>query len=1060
MRNLILIFCTLIVEVGLSQARLAFWSFDALAASPNTPLQILPNPNGDSQSLSAALYADGTNGSSFWKTSSTGNELSSQAGTNLNDLRSPAIAGNALTLANTSANGKAIVLRFSMSRLRDPLVSFALRSTATGFSTHTWSWSIDGVLYNVADTYNVNRNSTFYVKTLDLSSINELDGAPNVFLKLIVDGATASNGNNRIDNITLTATIPTLPKFAVGFPKLQSITAEGFIVAVMLNGPGTTYFEVLDRNAPPPSSEQIKMRQDGQGSSANEAGIVQCPMPNFEYDFEFHGLIPEHEYVAYVVAENVDGLQNTPVALAVTTLVQRDLVPPLFTKIPSAKAYDTSIILRVSLNEPGSIYSVGITAGYGTSTTDQVIRGVDSNNMPVSNERISVARAGVEYLIVLANLKYSTDYNVYVIAMDTAENIQSELTKLTVTTNAGITRSSNAIRIATYNLDFFATDVKNDGGIEFGPADDTLQAANVAAVFRILDADIFALQEISNDSVLKQVVLGLPDHKMILSDRWSHSWQAPDAQFPPQKIGFVYNTRVATLVDYEVLFAELYDSIQSGSRSLSDYPGSDPSAFWSSGRLPFTARFDLAVDGVVQRVRVVVIHSKSGSMPDDYNRRVYDVKYLFDYLKSHFVNDKIVLLGDFNDDVDQSVKASATSPYDSFVADESHYSVLTYDLSQSGQSSFPGLKSFIDHMIISSEMKSAYVANSVTLVHADDFIENYAETTSDHLPVVATFLIKRDQVISFPQPPRKIFGDQPFTLTAVASSLNRLEYTSSDPSVASIKGNELTILRSGVVDIIASQPGDVTYYPAEDVSRTLIVDKASQVIMVEPVVGKILGDPPFELVASATSALTVSTTAVSSNISVAGGRVTMQGAGNASIIVSQPGNENYLPVKVTIVFCVAPAAPIITQDLSTPAILSSNAVSGNQWFLNGSPIAGAIGSAFKITQDGNYRAQVNVENCRSAFSNEISVLVTDVSPSEKQKVIMFPNPADEYISVDGLPARIDHLQVVDLHGIVVETQVEQIQGRHVIRIWHLPSGLYCLVVSVGKTVHRFNFVRR
>jgi autotransporter-associated beta strand protein len=62
-------------------------------------------------------------------------------------------------------------------------------------------------------------------------------------------------------------------------------------------------------------------------------------------------------------------------------------------------------------------------------------------------------------------------------------------------------------------------------------------------------------------------------------------------------------------------------------------------------------------------------------------------------------------------------------------------------------------------------------------------------------------------------------------LTATATSGLPVVFTSSNPAVARVVGNTLTILSRGTATITASQPGDVYYAAAPDVSRALVVDQ-------------------------------------------------------------------------------------------------------------------------------------------------------------------------------------------------------------------------------------------
>src|SRR6185369_15632334 len=115
-------------------------------------------------------------------------------------------------------------------------------------------------------------------------------------------------------------------------------------------------------------------------------------------------------------------------------------------------------------------------------------------------------------------------------------------------------------------------------------------------------------------------------YNKIVSDRWSHSFDPPDPFFPPQKVGFIYNTSTVQLVNSRVMFAALYDDIQAGSVTLPAYPGGTSSSFWSSGRLPFMATFDVTIGGIKKRIRMIDIHAKSGATLDEFNRRKYDAQ--------------------------------------------------------------------------------------------------------------------------------------------------------------------------------------------------------------------------------------------------------------------------------------------------------------------------------------------------------------------------------------------------------------------------------------------------
>jgi len=86
------------------------------------------------------------------------------------------------------------------------------------------------------------------------------------------------------------------------------------------------------------------------------------------------------------------------------------------------------------------------------------------------------------------------------------------------------------------------------------------------------------------------------------------------------------------------------------------------------------------------------------------------------------------------------------------------------------------------------------------------------------------------QTITFDTLADKAYGDASFQLTATASSGLTVSYSSSDENVATVTGNEVTIVGIGTTTITASQAGDEDYQPAEPVQQTLIVNQKALTI--------------------------------------------------------------------------------------------------------------------------------------------------------------------------------------------------------------------------------------
>ncbi len=103
------------------------------------------------------------------------------------------------------------------------------------------------------------------------------------------------------------------------------------------------------------------------------------------------------------------------------------------------------------------------------------------------------------------------------------------------------------------------------------------------------------------------------------------------------------------------------------------------------------------------------------------------------------------------------------------------------------------------------------------------------------IPGTFTILARQNQYITFDSIPNKIYGNPDFS--AVANSTNNsipIVYTSSDTNVVKIvNGNMIHIKAAGSVSITASQTGSNAYFPASDVIRSFIINKANLIIKVK-----------------------------------------------------------------------------------------------------------------------------------------------------------------------------------------------------------------------------------
>lgn len=106
-------------------------------------------------------------------------------------------------------------------------------------------------------------------------------------------------------------------------------------------------------------------------------------------------------------------------------------------------------------------------------------------------------------------------------------------------------------------------------------------------------------------------------------------------------------------------------------------------------------------------------------------------------------------------------------------------------------------------------------SNEITSVGLGDmFLARYAPVEE---------IVKQDQTISFEPLPNKKLTDAPFVLSGTASSGLQVAYVSSNPTVATVNGNIVTINGAGVTTLTALQPGDYVFNPAPNVGQQLVI---------------------------------------------------------------------------------------------------------------------------------------------------------------------------------------------------------------------------------------------
>lgn len=296
--------------------------------------------------------------------------------------------------------------------------------------------------------------------------------------------------------------------------------------------------------------------------------------------------------------------------------------------------------------------------------------------------------------------------------------------------------------IATWNIAWFGDETNSPTAGKTNS--DALQKAAVKNVLQQLDADIYAVEEISDDILFAQMVSEMNDYSYVLSEATSYP---NDFSSPKQKVGFIYKNKTVTPVSTKVLLKTIHPFYNGGDVSaLANYPDADKSRFFASGRLPFMMTANVTIDGNQKQINIIDLHARantSGDAQGKYDMRKFDVEVLKDSLKAQYPDANLVLLGDYNDDVDYTVSDVTTtvSTYEAYVNDSSHFNVLTKTLSDAGFRSYVTYENMIDHIAVSNELAHLYI-NESARVHYEFYTSDYTKTASDHFPVSVRLQLK------------------------------------------------------------------------------------------------------------------------------------------------------------------------------------------------------------------------------------------------------------------------------------------------------------------------------
>ena len=212
-----------------------------------------------------------------------------------------------------------------------------------------------------------------------------------------------------------------------------------------------------------------------------------------------------------------------------------------------------------------------------------------------------------------------------------------------------------------------------------------------------------------------------------------------------------------------------------------------------------------------------------------------------------------------------------------------------------------------------------------------------------HLTMSILIQSKASQTITFGALGNRTLAQSPFTVSATASSGLAVKFSATTPAVCTAGGTNgatIRLVAVGTCTVHADQAGNGSYKPAQTVSRSFSVSKASQTITFGALGNRTLAQSPFTVSATASSRLAVTFSTTTPAVCTAGGAkgatIRLVAVGTCTVHADQAGNASNKPAPtVSRSLTVSKASQTITfgalgnrTNVASPFAVSATCVVG------------------------------------------------------------------------------------------------------------------------------------
>jgi len=256
--------------------------------------------------------------------------------------------------------------------------------------------------------------------------------------------------------------------------------------------------------------------------------------------------------------------------------------------------------------------------------------------------------------------------------------------------------------------------------IEWFPHNGQSTIDSVSAIIESLDIDVFAIQEVDQESQFANMLANL--------DGWEGYYLESDYL----EVGYIYKTESIQLDSiYEILTEDEH--------------------FRPLPRSPLVMEFSfMGHEMVIINIHLKCCGDGTLDLSDEWDEetRRYDACILIDnYIEDHYSDKNVILLGDMNDLIEES---TSNNVFEVFINDSSNYLIADMGIAEGGNSywSYPTWPSHIDHIFISNELFDEFENENSTIetIRIEDFLSGgwseYENNISDHRPLAIKLVME------------------------------------------------------------------------------------------------------------------------------------------------------------------------------------------------------------------------------------------------------------------------------------------------------------------------------